>query len=130
MNYILDESTGVNRENYEMLAVAIITQAIRDLENGLALRKKLLHRAPKTKNELSIIREYEDAISFFENKDGCGWFTELCQKPNLDGATIIKKCRTNFKKYGKCLFSEDDWEKIRRGETKIGKNKKQMIYGG
>ena len=127
MNYTFDESTGANRENYEMLAVAIITQAIRDLENGLALRKKLLHRAPKTQNELSIIREYEDAISFFENKDG--WFTELCQKPELDGATIIKRCRTNFKKYGKCLLSEDDWEKIRRGE-KIGKNKKQMIYGG
>lgn len=125
MNYTFDESTGVNRENYEMLAVAIIMQAIRDLENGLALRKKLLHRAPKTGNELDIIREYEDAISFFENKDG--WFTELCQKQDLDGATIIKKCRTNFKKYGKCLFTEDDLEKIRRGETKINKNSMILI---
>lgn len=128
MNYVLDENTGTNRENYEMLAAAIMTQAVRDVENGLILKKKLLHRAPKTRHELDIIREYDDAVAFFEDRDG--WFSELCQKKDLDGKTILNICKRNFKKYGKCMFNEDDWRKIRMGETKISKHKKQHIYGG
>lgn len=126
MNYIFDEDTGVNRENYEMLAVAIITQAIRDVENGLALDKRLKGREPKSKYEIMIRYLAVDAEVFLQSQ----WFYELCKSKDMDGRTILKQCKDNFKKYGRCALTTDDWDKVKRGEPLKKNNGRQTVYMG
>ena len=126
MNYIFDEDTGVNRENYEMLAVAIITQAIRDLENGLALNKRLKGREPKSKYDIRVRYLAVDAEVFLQSQ----WFYELCKSKDMDGRTILKKCKNNFNKYGKCYLTKEEWEKVEKGMP-LGKGRgKQTVYLG
>lgn len=126
MNYIFDKDTGVNRENYEMLAVAIITQAIRDLENGLALDKRLKGREPKSKYEITIRHLAVDTEVFLQSQ----WFYELCKSKDMDGGTILKECKNNFKKYGRCVLTTDDWDKVKRGEPLKKNNGRQTVYMG
>lgn len=125
MNYIIDENIGVNRENYELLAIAIITQAIRDIENGLIMKKSLRGREPRSKSELNTIRLYEDAEKFFYSE----WFEELAMKKDLEGKGLLKKLKENFFNYRRCIFTDEDWDKIRRGKTPR-KKMRQTIYGG
>lgn len=125
MNYIIDENIGVNRENYELLAIAIITQAIRDIENGLIMKKSLRGREPRSKSELNTIRLYEDAEKFFYSE----WFEELAMKKDLEGKGLLKKLKENFFNYGRCIFTDEDWDKIQRGKTPR-KKMRQTIYGG
>ena len=126
MNYIFDEDTGVNRENYEMLSTAIIMQAIRDLENGLVLNKRLKGREPKTKHDKTVRYIANDAEQFFLSH----WFVELSRSDSMDGETMLKECKRNFNKYGKCYLTKEEWEKVKKGEP-LGKGRgKQTVYLG
>lgn len=124
MNYIIDDN-GINRENYEDLAGAIMTQAIRDIENGLAMLKILRGKKPTRNKEFEIIDAMEDAERFFDSE----WFVFLSQNPKLSGKAIVKQAKINFKKYGRCMFAEDDWRKIRNGQPLNSKStRRQTIY--
>ena len=104
MNYIFDGDTGVNRENYEMLASAIIMQAIRDLENGLALNKRLKGKEPKNKHDKTVRYIAKNAEQFFLSQ----WFVELSRSDSMNGEIMLKKCKRNFNKYGKCYLTKEE----------------------
>lgn len=126
MNYIFDEDTGINRENYETLSTAIIMQAIIDLENGLTLNKTLKGRKPRNKREKTIRYIADDAERFFLSQ----YFVELSRSDDMDGRAILKECKDNFRKYGKCVLSTDDWDKIKRGELLKPNKGRQTVYMG
>ena len=92
MTYFDTSSYNENRENYEMLAAAIITQAVRDYENGLELKRILRGRKPRTDRERMIQYTAVDAENFFHSQ----WFIELTKSKDIDGDVILEKCRNNF----------------------------------
>lgn len=124
MMYFDTSSYNTNRENYEMLAAGIITQAVRDYENGLELKRILRGKDPRNDRERKIEYTAVDAENFFHSQ----WFIELARSKDIDGDAILERCRKNFYKYGKCIFSVEDWEKIRAGKPISKRHTRQTIY--
>lgn len=90
-------------KNYELLALAIVKNAIRDYERGMDLMNR---RIIGCSGYIEGQKLVDDVRRFFYSD----WFTALAKS---DGPAVLKQIEENYKKYGKCMpFQKKDDEEI------------------
>ena len=88
-------------KNYELLAAAIIRNAVKDYERGRKLTKRRIIGCSKWVEGQELI---DDVKRFFHSQ----WFVQLSK---CDGPAMFKQIEENYDKYGKCMpFQKKDDE--------------------
>lgn len=102
---------GINCQNYKNLVVAIIWQACRDY--GCLLRALKKHGQEGLK-QAEIKFGSKAAIEYFFNSNG-PYFSYA----EIDGPTLLKQMRKNFKLYNRTVLSDEDWDKVKENKHDI-----------
>lgn len=90
-------------KNYELLASAIVKNAIRDYERGMNLMNR---RNIGCSGYIEGQKLVDDVRRFFHSD----WSTTLVKSDSL---SVFKQIEENYKKYGKCMpFQKKDDEEI------------------
>ena len=90
--------------NADLLATAIVDQAIDDYDFALRTIKRLQHERNLTTNERNTLERavrYKEDVERFLNSE---WQAELT--PGIDGKTLLRQIQDNFRQTGRCRLKD------------------------